>query len=72
MSMTTGCSIRVRCEDSKVEEIRRRALKLGATSISSRVVVQNQVESVAVFKKAAAARDFKNWVISKCKVDICE
>ena len=60
--------IRVRSEHSKAEEIRRRALKLGSCSVTTRPATGvNIVETLVEFKKIKDKSNFESWLKKKCK-----
>lgn len=64
--MTT--SVTVRSESLYSEEIRKKALKCGATSVSTRDTTNpNQEETVATFRRAADKKTFGTWVTKKFK-----
>lgn len=58
----------IRCEKTKAEEIRRKALKCRAGSVSTRGTNNpNQIETVAQFKKASDKEAFEKWATKKFK-----
>ena len=64
--MTT--SVTVRSESFHSEEIRKKALKCGAISVSTRGTTNpNQEETVVIFRKAADKKTFNSWVTEKFK-----
>ncbi len=63
--MFSSPTVRVRSECSASEEIRKKALKFGAISVSTKGTNPNQEETTACFKKVADRRAFETWLKSK-------
>lgn len=65
---SSGLVFNVRSENSKAEEIRKKALKCGAGSVSTRGTTNpNQKETTACFKKVADRKAFEAWALEKFK-----
>ena len=69
--------IRIRTTEEESEQVRQRALKMGAVRVGTRIVSPTHVESYAEFAKAAHAKDFeallrkkyKGWLIVEVQIE---
>lgn len=62
--------IRARCTNDKVDGIRQKALKSGASKVTTMLVGPNQSETAAEFTKKADAKKFSEWLQSSRNIEL--